>query len=204
MAFFDELKKNLSGVSGTVAKTSETVVKKSGNVLEIQKAKLKKVSLESELKDIYAQLGQLYFENYAAGDMPKEMAALCEKVTACQHAINEAEQRAALLKGVVICSHCQAEVDKEASYCPKCGAEIVHVVEDAETETVEASAEADSEEPVDKTGEAEAAEENTVDSAAESGDTEGEIKETIDQEYAETVETQKDEDSESNTSAGRE
>lgn len=141
MTFFDELKKNLSGVSGTVAKTSETVVKKSGNVLEVQKAKLKKVSLESDLKDIYAQLGQLYFEKYADGDMPKEVAVLCEKVTACQHAINEAEQRVALLKGVIICSHCQAEVDKEASYCPKCGAEIVHVVVDSDAETVEAEEE---------------------------------------------------------------
>ncbi len=62
--------------------------------------------------------------------MPKEMAELCEKITSCQHAINEAEQRAALLKGVVICSNCQAEVDKDASYCPKCGAEIIHVVEE--------------------------------------------------------------------------
>ena len=51
------------------------------------------------------------------------MAELCEKITSCQHAINEAEQRAALLKGVVICSNCQAEVDKDASYCPICGTE---------------------------------------------------------------------------------
>lgn len=145
MAFFDELRKNLTGVSGTVAKTSETVVKKSSGVLEIQKAKLKKVSLENELKSIYAELGMLYFENYADGDMPKEMAELCEKITACQHAVSEAEQRVAALKGVVICTNCQAEVDKEACYCPKCGAEIVHVVEDAETENTEEVAEGEKE-----------------------------------------------------------
>lgn len=137
MAFFDELKRNLSGVSETVAKTSGTVMKKSEHVLEIQKAKLKKASLESEMKDIYAKLGKLYFEHYADGDMPKEMAALCEKVAACQHAIDEASQRVADLRGVVICSNCQAEVDKEAAYCPKCGSEIVHVVEDMTAENVE-------------------------------------------------------------------
>ena len=70
--------------------------------------------------------------------MAKEMAELCEKITSCQHAINEAEQRAALLKGVVICSNCQAEVDKDASYCPKCGAEIIHVVEKDEDDSVDA------------------------------------------------------------------
>ena len=138
MAFFDELKKNLSGVTDTVAKTSESVMKKSGVAIEIQKAKLKKVSLEGDMKSLYESLGQLYFEKYADGDMPKEMAELCEKITSCQHAINEAEQRAALLKGVVICSNCQAEVDKDASYCPKCGAEIIHVVEEDNTEDIEA------------------------------------------------------------------
>lgn len=147
MAFFDELKKNLSGVTDTVAKTSENVMKKSSTAIEIQKAKLKRVSLEGDMKELYASLGKLYFEEYADGDMPKEMAELCEKITSCQHAINEAEQRAALLKGVVICSNCQAEVDKDASYCPKCGAEIIHVVEEDENVDVASSEEVDDEVP---------------------------------------------------------
>ena len=147
MAFFDELKKNLSGVTGTVAKTSENVMKKSSTAIEIQKAKLKRVSLEGDMKELYASLGKLYFEEYADGDMPKEMAELCEKITSCQHAINEAEQRAALLKGVVICSNCQAEVDKDASYCPKCGAEIIHVAEEDENVDAASSEEVDDEVP---------------------------------------------------------
>ena len=65
MAFFDELKKNLSGVTDTVAKTSESVMKKSSTAIEIQKAKLKKVSLEGNMKSLYESLGQLYFEKYA-------------------------------------------------------------------------------------------------------------------------------------------
>ncbi len=147
MAFFDELKKNLSGVTDTVAKTSENVMKKSSTAIEFQKAKLKRVSLEGDMKELYASLGKLYFEEYADGDMPKEMAELCEKITSCQHAINEAEQRAALLKGVVICSNCQAEVDKDASYCPKCGAEIIHVVEEDENVDAASSEEVDDEVP---------------------------------------------------------
>lgn len=167
MAFFDELKKNLSGVTDTVAKTSESVMKKSSTAIEIQKAKLKKVSLEGDMKSLYESLGQLYFEKYADGDMPKEMAELCEKITSCQHAINEAEQRAALLKGVVICSNCQAEVDKDASYCPKCGAEIIHVVEEDEDDSVDA--EDENEESADEASDtaAEDAEESEEESASD-------------------------------------
>ena len=166
MAFFDELKKNLSGVTDTVAKTSESVMKKSSTAIEIQKAKLKKVSLEGNMKSLYESLGQLYFEKYADGDMPKEMAELCEKITSCQHAINEAEQRAAFLKGVVICSNCQAEVDKDASYCPKCGAEIIHVVEEDEDDSVDA--EDENEESADEASDTVAEEPEAAEDAGES------------------------------------
>ena len=166
MAFFDELKKNLSGVTDTVAKTSESVMKKSSTAIEIQKAKLKKVSLEGNMKSLYESLGQLYFEKYADGDMPKEMAELCEKITSCQHAINEAEQRAAFLKGVVICSNCQAEVDKDASYCPKCGAEIIHVVEEDEDDSVDA--EDENEESADEASDTAVEEPEAAEDAGES------------------------------------
>ena len=166
MAFFDGLKKNLSGVTDTVAKTSESVMKKSSTAIEIQKAKLKKVSLEGNMKSLYESLGQLYFEKYADGDMPKEMAELCEKITSCQHAINEAEQRAAFLKGVVICSNCQAEVDKDASYCPKCGAEIIHVVEEDEDDSVDA--EDENEESADEASDTAAEEPEAAEDAGES------------------------------------
>ena len=166
MAFFDELKKNLSGVTDTVAKTSESVMKKSSTAIEIQKAKLKKVSLEGNMKSLYESLGHLYFEKYADGDMPKEMAELCEKITSCQHAINEAEQRAAFLKGVVICSNCQAEVDKDASYCPKCGAEIIHVVEEDEDDSVDA--EDENEESADEASDTAAEEPEAAEDAGES------------------------------------
>lgn len=166
MAFFDELKKNLSGVTDTVAKTSESVMKKSSTAIEIKKAKLKKVSLEGNMKSLYESLGQLYFEKYADGDMPKEMAELCEKITSCQHAINEAEQRAAFLKGVVICSNCQAEVDKDASYCPKCGAEIIHVVEEDEDDSVDA--EDENEESADEASDTAAEEPEAAEDAGES------------------------------------
>ena len=179
MAFFDELKKNLSGVTDTVAKTSENVMKKSSTAIEIQKAKLKKVSLEGDMKELYASLGKVYFEKYADGDMPKEMAELCEKITSCQHAINEAEQRAALLKGVVICSNCQAEVDKDASYCPKCGAEIIHVVEEDENVDVDAA----SSEEVD----------DEVSEAADTEDSEGGAEE-VDAEPEESAEANEQED----------
>ena len=166
MAFFDELKKNLSGVTDTVAKASESVMKKSSTAIEIQKAKLKKVSLEGNMKSLYESLGQLYFEKYADGDMPKEMAELCEKITSCQHAINEAEQRAAFLKGVVICSNCQAEVDKDASYCPKCGAEIIHVVEEDEDDSVDV--EDENEESADEASDTAAEEPEAAEDAGES------------------------------------
>ena len=129
MAFFDELKKNLSGVTDTVAKTSENVMKKSSTAIEIQKAKLKKVSLEGDMKELYASLGKLYFEEYADG------------------------------------------------YCPKCGAEIIHVVEEDENVDAASSEEVDDEVP----------------DGADTEDSEGEAEE-VDAEPEESAEANEQED----------
>lgn len=78
MSIFDDFRKNLSSVS----KSSEKAMKKSGGILEIQKLKLQKASLESDLKDAYAQVGELYIEEKAEQDsVPSaEMTALFNRV----------------------------------------------------------------------------------------------------------------------------
>lgn len=137
MALFDDLKKSLSGVG----KSSEKVMKKSGGILETQKLKLQKVSLESDLKDVYAQIGELYLkEQEGTETIPStEMTALVGRVEDCKKAIKDVEEKIMEIKGAVICPNCGAEVDKESLFCPKCGAKIEKP--QAEEETTAESAE---------------------------------------------------------------
>ena len=157
MAFFDDLKKNFSNVSDQVMKSTETARKKSESAIEVQKAKFKKSQLENKLKDLYAEIGLRCFELGSCPGMPEDIVALFDEVKACMAAIEEADQKCADLKGKTLCSDCGKEVDKEASFCPSCGAAIVHVVE----------AEAEEEEVFAEIHDAEEAVEEAVEEAAE-------------------------------------
>lgn len=126
MAFFNDLKKSISEVS-------ETVVKKSGNIVEIQKLKSKRSSLESECKDLYEKLGKMYFDIYVAGDMTDmEASQICEQIQANQEAQEETTQAITRAKGTTLCPNCKAEISTEVSFCPKCGFNVVPKAEEDE------------------------------------------------------------------------
>ena len=55
MAFLEDLKQGLSDVT-------KTVYEKSGQFVEIQKLKMKKNSLNSELKAAYVEIGKMVYE----------------------------------------------------------------------------------------------------------------------------------------------
>ena len=60
MAFLEDLKQGLSDVT-------KTVYEKSGQFVEIQKLKMKKNSLNSELKAAYVEIGKMVYEEKKAG-----------------------------------------------------------------------------------------------------------------------------------------
>jgi len=118
MTFFDELKSNILEVS-------ETIGKKSSDIIEIQKLKMKKGSLESERKKDYIQLGQLFYKKIKNGEISDPQAQeLYDKIKLNKEAADEIGRQLTILKGVNICANCQATVNDNNDFCPRCGAKI--------------------------------------------------------------------------------
>lgn len=85
MAFFDDLKQGLSDVTKTVCEKSEQFV-------GIQKLRLKKNSLNSELKATYIEIGKMIYEEKKAGaEFSGPVVQLCQKVDMGLEAIQEVE-----------------------------------------------------------------------------------------------------------------
>lgn len=85
MAFIDDLKQGLSDVTKTVYEKSEQFV-------GIQKLRLKKNSLNSELKATYVEIGKMvYEEKKAGGEFSGPVVQLCQKVDMGLEAIQEVE-----------------------------------------------------------------------------------------------------------------
>ena len=87
MAFFDELKQGLTEVS-------KTVYEKSEQFISIQKLKVKKNSLKSELKDTYAEIGKMIYEEKKAGmEFSGPVVQLCQKIDLGLEAIAEVDEQ---------------------------------------------------------------------------------------------------------------
>ncbi|MCR4673181.1 MAG: zinc ribbon domain-containing protein [Lachnospiraceae bacterium] len=136
-SFFDDLRRNIQESLSGISRTSENVMQRTGDIFEAQKARVQKASLENDLIDIYAEIGKLFTEKTAAEDVPEEYAELFTKLGDCKAAITGIENKIAALKGVKICPECSAEVQKDAAFCPHCGAKLP----EPEPEPVEEAAE---------------------------------------------------------------
>lgn len=85
MAFLDDLKQGFSDVT-------KTVCEKSGQFVEIQRLRVKKNSLNSELKAVYAEIGKMVYEEKKAGmEFSGPVVQLCQKIDMGLEAIEEVD-----------------------------------------------------------------------------------------------------------------
>lgn len=172
MAFFDDVKKGITDVS-------ETIVKQSTKLVEIQKLKMKKTSLEGDIKRDFALLGKLYFAKMEAdgteGETPEAFQSY-ERIISARQAVSEIKAKLSKMKNEKNCRACGAGVPLDTIYCPRCGTrfEAEDTAEEGEAEAAEAvKAEAESEAKAE--GEAEAKTEVKAEHEAEA-ETENEAK----------------------------
>lgn len=123
----------------TINNTSKTVGEKTKQGSDIVKANLKISSEERALTDLYTEIGKLYFENNKDNPCCETMAELFEKVCEKNTSIETLKHQIRVIKGVVVCENCGAEIGLENDYCGKCGAKLVkpEPVEEPEAEAEE-------------------------------------------------------------------
>ena len=118
MSLFDELKKNVTDFT-------ENVAKKSSEAIEVQKLKMQKSSLESDLRDCYVALGRLYEKRLADGCNPNSgEEQLLRKIASVRKSMTAIDEEQRKLKGVILCGSCGQSVSKDYDFCPKCGARL--------------------------------------------------------------------------------
>ena len=114
MAFVDDLTENLQKVSrdlsGKAQEGTETV-KIRGRISDA----------EDLLKSTYVQLGKSVYEKYGT-DENSEFADEFRIIAEAKSAIDQYRRKLNDARGVRVCANCGAEISRQASFCPKCGA----------------------------------------------------------------------------------
>ncbi|MDF2472340.1 MAG: hypothetical protein K0R21_122 [Anaerocolumna sp.] len=109
MNLFDTLEK----VGDTITTQGQEVVKKAKEVTENVKLNAQIREQENKLKDAYAVIGKLYYE--------ENRDAQEEKYADAFKTIEQIIEKIIELKGTQTCENCGTQVDKDAVYCSKCG-----------------------------------------------------------------------------------
>lgn len=91
--------------------------------------------------DVFYELGVAYYEKYA-GNTDTEFSAIVERIDSSIGKIDMLCEQIRLIKGIVKCNNCGADMKQSSSFCTKCGAkaknEAVVVVAKEDTPAVSA------------------------------------------------------------------
>ena len=148
MAFFEDLKRNASGVANKAAK-------KTTDLTSLAKLNVSVKTLETKLDGVYGEIGRLFYNAERNGeDYTSDIAALIMKADKFQAEIDNIKKQINALRKIVVCEGCGNEISDEAAYCSFCGTKQVKPEPEVVEEEAEEIAE-DAEAPA-----AEAAEEN--------------------------------------------
>lgn len=116
------LKNNLSKIGKLLEDGISNVAYKSENLVEVSKLNMAIASEEKMVDDIYSKIGRKIYKDYKEKKInDKSLIDKCEEIEAIEKDINILKKKLLKLKDKKACKKCGAEMDRGASYCPKCG-----------------------------------------------------------------------------------
>ena len=152
MAFFDKLGKKAS-------EAYKITADKTGKLAKETKIKFKMSDLKSQINDIYQEIGKIVYEKHVKKEeiSMNELEEQCTKIDMLSDEIEDLQKQTLELRDKKLCSNCFKEIEKNAKFCPSCGAvqqeeeaKEVEVLEDVETNEVEDDEQIDNQIEIDE------------------------------------------------------
>ena len=116
MAFFDEMDRKLS-------QFGQSVSNKSREVSEGMSLSSAIKAEEEKQNNLYREVGKYYFENCAA-NAEGQLKVLCDQIVASMELTSQYKQQQNVLKGMVSCPNCGAQISANSGFCNVCGSKI--------------------------------------------------------------------------------
>lgn len=118
MAMFDDVVSRVKGVA-------ETAGKKTGELVELGKIKLKIADLRREIAGAHEGLGRLVYDSRKSGEQVDDMVDACiDHIGTLNAELEELEERVMESKNVVRCDACNAFNESTAVFCNQCGQKL--------------------------------------------------------------------------------
>lgn len=116
MAFFEQIGKKLSDASQGAAQQAKNFA----DVARLNSAISEK---EKHIAQIYAEIGQAYYERHKS-DLQAEETERIKEINTLYTEILQCKENIKQIRGVAKCPNCGADVPADAAFCNACGARI--------------------------------------------------------------------------------
>lgn len=115
MAFIDELKDRAGDVY-------QIAGKKMGEAVNLTKVKMAITDKQGTLRSLYKELGEIVYRNYKNEvEDPEAIEDKIAEIDIAAESIEELKKEYRKIKNIIICPSCNAEIEADVNYCPKCG-----------------------------------------------------------------------------------
>lgn len=131
----------------SISKAANEVVDKTGEFFESTKIRAQISGEEKVMEKAYRDIGEMIYRQHMEGQpVSEEVEKLCEDILSHEDKIKSFKSELASLKGQKLCPGCDEVLDKNASFCTRCGNSVVVEAEEEDEksdiiETVESAAE---------------------------------------------------------------
>ena len=117
MDFFDKLGKKAT-------EAYKVTADKTGKLAKETRLKFKMGDLKSKIEDIYEEIGKKVYEKHVQKEeiSINDLLEECKQIDEMSEKIEKIRQECLELKDKKQCPKCFKEIDKNAKFCPECGA----------------------------------------------------------------------------------
>lgn len=143
MDFFEKLGKKAT-------ETFNSAAEKTNKIASETKIKLKINDCKSKIKDLYQDIGKVVYQKFVLDgklEVKEDIEEQLSKISELTNQIEEYEKQILELSNMKQCVNCKNKIEKNAKFCPECGAEqpeeVVHEVEVVDNDEEEVNPEND-------------------------------------------------------------
>lgn len=122
MGFKEKVEEISKKVGDTASSTYNTVADKSGKLIEETKLKIAISDKETDIDEVYEEIGKAVYEQYKAGeDVGKEFTKLSKKIDKFNEEIKDMKTKILYNKSLRECASCGEVIALNSKFCTNCG-----------------------------------------------------------------------------------
>lgn len=115
---------SLSKIGRYLEDGASNVAIKSGNLIETTKLNIAISSEDKMINEIYQDIGRKIYRDYKENKISdKRLIDKCEEISKIEKDIAAIKRKILKINEKKLCKKCGAEMERRATFCPKCGKE---------------------------------------------------------------------------------